>query len=66
MLITKAIVALHNYLMVHKSNYCPLGHADSDTTNRMRPGGWRNEIEGFTGMTPIGTQGSNNFSRPGS
>ena len=66
-LITKAIVVLHNYLMVHESStYCPPGHADMDTANGVRLGDWRGETEGFTGLTSIGVQGSNNYTKTAS
>ena len=65
--ITKAIVAMHNYLMVHESSqYCPPGYTDIDTPNGTRPGEWRNEAIGFNALSPICCQGSNNFTRSAS
>ena len=51
--ITKAVVALHNYLMLHESSlprderrYCPPGCTDADDKNANAiPGAWRGGIE---------------------
>ncbi|XP_057310152.1 uncharacterized protein LOC130648138 [Hydractinia symbiolongicarpus] len=62
--ITKAVVALHNYLMKHESaSYCPSGYPDVEATNGITPGEWRSETTDCNGLLPIANQGSNNFSR---
>lgn len=64
---TKAVVALHNYLMHGKSFesnlYCPPGFADVETSNGIRRGGWRNEVDGIDGLADIPQLGSNNYSK---
>ena len=61
-LITKAVVALHNFLMVNQRqhgdhSYCPPGFIDHSDENPS--GDWRKETEGYTGLIPIGSTGSN-------
>ena len=62
-LITKAAIGLHNFLMKTQaidSNYayCPNAYADQSRRGG-RPGQWRNDVVGLTQLT---SQGSNNFS----
>ena len=62
--VTKACVALHNYLIADKmedgySIYCPHGFADT----RGRPGEWREVADNDTGFVNIPRLGSNNYSR---
>ncbi len=59
--ITKAVVALHNFLMLngislprHERQYCPPGFIDSeDKDANVIPGGWRSEVEMDTGHHPV-------------
>ena len=64
--ITKATVALHNYLLDHENRYCPLGFADTDMIISHRPGDWRNEVQNHEGLVSISKQGSNNYSQSAS
>ena len=67
--ITKAVVALHNYLMSNRhvatesNRYCPYGYTDMETPQSSRPGDWRNEVVGDQGLVPISQIGSNNYTR---
>lgn len=67
--ITKAVVALHNYLMSFQdvgttsNRYCPPGYTDVETMQGSRPGDWRKEVRGDSGLFPISRQGSNNYSK---
>ena len=69
--ITKAAVALHNYLMngrkfeADRFMYCPIGFVDADSSNgNMRNGLLRQEIQGYEGLAPMRRQlGSNNYTR---
>ena len=60
--ITKAVVALHNYLMVENEqnnlNYCPPGYADSIAVSDLR-----NTAGTSCAPQPIRRFGSNNYSR---
>ena len=67
---TKAVVALHNYLMHGKSfeasRYCPPGFADTENSYGFKKGAWRNEVEAFhstAGLADIQQLGSNNYSK---
>ena len=67
-LITKAVVALHNFLMMSQCKYgdytyCPPGFADHETAQERSSGNWRDETQNFTGLVPIRTIGSNNYSK---
>ena len=68
-LITQAVVALHNFLMKSQRvngeyNYCPHGFADIDNCRGQTSGNWRTETQGFTGLTPISSSSSsNNYTR---
>ena len=61
--ITKAAVILHNFLMRRKERgtYCPPDYVDQ--AQGTLPGRWRVEASGVQGLTVLGIQGSNNFSR---
>ena len=63
--ITKAAVILHNFLMRRKerSTYCPPDYVDQETAQGTLPGRWPVEANGVQGLTALGIQGSNNFSR---
>jgi len=65
--ITKAVVALHNFLMATRSvedacNYCPFNYVDQEHSNGMQAGQWRQEIESG-GILQINHIGSNNYSK---
>ena len=66
--ITKAVVALQNYLMrartsgITRSNYCPPTFIDREISGNMRDGEWRSDVTG-TVFQEITNQGSNNYSR---
>ena len=67
-LVTKATVALHNFLMTSQSNtdnfsYCPVNYVDQENTRGRVPGQWRNEVADIQGLTPAGSQGTHNFTR---
>ena len=67
-IITKAVVALHNYLMkkctnVNNYNYCPSSYTDKDTTSGLILGDWRKEHVSSVGLQNIAQIGSNNYSR---
>ena len=67
-LITKAVVALHNFLMMSQMRdrdftYCPIGFADVENSQNRRSGEWRNETENFSGLLPITILGSHNYTR---
>ena len=55
--ITKAIVALHNFLMSLNSNdnysYCPHGFVDQDNSSGIIEGEWRTEKENILGLRDI-------------
>ena len=67
--ITKALVALHNYLMAGReygapSRYCPRGFVDSESpTGAHLRGEWRSLVENDQGMQPLRRAGSNNYAR---
>ena len=66
--ITKACVALHNYLMKDRfsdgtSLYCPPSFVDQEIHNRRRSGQWRGVVGNDTGLQCVGQVGSNNYSR---
>ena len=68
--ITKAAVALHNFLMKTQSNnvngnfsYCPPDFVDQDDGSVQIPGQWRREVHDVQGMERINCQGSNNSAR---
>ena len=65
--ITKASVALHNFLMSLNSNdnysYCPPGFVDQDNSSGIIEGEWRREKEHILGLRDIEHLGSNNYSK---
>lgn len=65
--ITKACVALRNYLMKgspqHESTNCPPGFVDFERNNQIVRGAWRNEVYNETGFRELKRTGSNNFSK---
>ena len=68
--ITKAVAALHNYLMKRRIqnyennyNYCPTSYADRDTRLGLTLGDWRKEHGNTAGLQQISQMGSNNYSR---
>ena len=66
-LITKAVVALHNFLMSKHSqnnfNYCPPNYTDTDGPCGFRPGEWRKETPASSALEAIPQMCSNNYSR---
>ena len=66
-LVTKAVVALHNFLMVTNSStnskYCPRNYIDQDGPSGFRAGDWRSETNSGMGLQPISRTGSNNYSK---
>ena len=65
-LITKAIVALHNFLMSiteDNYNYSPTNFVDQDGPNGLVPGEWGRDSDDITGLVNIRKDGSNNHSR---
>ena len=63
---TKAIVALHNYLMADRhfdtnNTYCPPDYVDLEHDGRVREGLWRQESDSSS-LQDIGSMGSNNYS----
>ena len=67
-MVTKAVVALHKHFMkIQRLNgehdYCPPGFADQDGYQVQRRGDWRASVQGYTGLAPIHSLGSNNYSR---
>ena len=65
--ITKAIVALHNFLMSLNSNdnysYRPPGFVDQDNSSGIIEGEWGREKENILGLRDIEHLGSNNYSK---
>ena len=62
--ITKACVALHNYLMANKkfgeiNSYCPNGFIDQDV---QRNGEWWEIVKDDSGLIPLSRNCSNNYS----
>ncbi|CAB4030052.1 Hypothetical predicted protein [Paramuricea clavata] len=67
-LVTKAVVALHNFLMTINSSrdnykYCPRTFMDEDGPSGLRAGEWRKDRNAVLGLQPISRTGSNNYSR---
>ena len=64
--ITKAVVALHNYLMRKNSlnacRYCPRNYIDQDSTTGVTAGEWREKQSEISGLQPLKRVGSNNYS----
>ncbi len=67
--ITKAVVALRNYLMNGKtfestSKYCPAGFTDTEGPGgKQLEGEWRSVIQRDQGLIPLRRAGSNNYSQ---
>lgn len=64
--ITKAAIALHNFLMKSQSathTYCPPELVDQETMRFTRPGQWRSDITNGGALTHLVSQGSHNFTR---
>lgn len=64
-LITKAIVALHNFLMsdrIARNVYCPSNFVDHEGNLGINPGEWRNESIS-NALKDISSVSSNNYSR---
>ncbi|XP_057310637.1 uncharacterized protein LOC130648602 [Hydractinia symbiolongicarpus] len=67
-LITKAVVALHNYLMTVSNandtyNYCPENYVDRGSQNNIIPGEWRKDSESISGIQDLTNCSSNNYSK---
>ena len=66
-LITKAIVALHNLLMFKNAStnnrYCPRNFVDHDGPSGFEAGEWRQNRADFGSLRPISQSGSNNYSK---
>jgi len=59
---TKAVVALHNFLMDDRKMYCPRGFADNFANGILREGSWRNkDINSEGAFNDIGRVSTNNF-----
>ena len=69
-LVAKAVVALHNYLMKKCTNadknnnysYCPPSYTDQETRSGTKLGDWRKEQKNTGGLQQIQQTGSNNYS----
>ena len=65
--ITKATVALHNFLMANRTSgegrYCPAGFADYEISGQARKGNWRELVHNDSGLLPVRQLGSNNYSK---
>ena len=65
--VTKACVALHNFLMktnnANSNGYCPANYVDTDGPSGERPGDWRREENSSFALQPLNNAGSNNYSR---
>ena len=63
--ITRAIIALPNFLMLLNSNdnysYCPPGFADQDHSSEIIEGEWRREKQNILGLRDIEHIGSNKY-----
>jgi len=62
--ITKASVALHNFLMkdrIFSDKYCPTSFIDNDSNGRVRNGEWRDIVRNDTGLLSVGRCGANNY-----
>ena len=64
--ITKAVVALHNFLMRNNSlnacRYCPRNYIDQDSITGVIAGEWREKQSEISGLQPLKRVGSNNYS----
>ena len=68
-LITKSVVALHNFLMKKCSSqsenysYCPPSYIDQESRSGVVPGNWKKEEAVCDGLLLIQKLGSNNYSK---
>ena len=67
-LVTKAVVALHNFLMKSLKKdgdyyYCPPGFADTENVGSSCSGSWRTEIQDCTGLISIASTVSHNYTK---
>ena len=68
-LITKSVVALHNFLMKKRAcqsenySYCPPSYVDQENRSGVVPGDWRKEEAVCDGLLLIQKLGSNNYSK---
>ena len=68
-LITKSVVALHNFLMKKRASqsenysYCPPSNVDQESRSGVVPGDWRKEETVGDGLQLIQKLGSNNYSK---
>ena len=67
-LITKAAIALHNFLISLNSSsdqyaYCPTNFVDQESPNGYCPGTWRDDESDTNGLQPLEKVGSNNYSK---
>ena len=60
-LATKAIVALHNYLMADSKFYFPPSFGDLSIGKTVRPGDWRNDVSCQNSLRNLLKIGSNNY-----
>ena len=64
--ITKAVVALHNFLMteneLNNQNYCPPTYSDRDGPSGLQLGEWRLDEQNIHGLLPISNHASNHYS----
>ena len=63
--VTKAVVALHNFLIDSKeadghNYYCPVSFTDYDGPNGFRPGDWRLDAQNVNELLPITSLGASN------
>ena len=65
--ITKSVVALHNFLMTKNEaanqDYCPSSFIDRDGSNGTLPGELRRDQENITGMVPVSKASSNKYAQ---
>ena len=60
-LATKAIVALHNYLVADSKFYFPPSFGDLSIGKTVRPGDWRNDVSCQNSLRNLSKIGSNNY-----
>ena len=65
--ITKAVVALHNFLMTENNfnvnyDYCRGTFVDQDVPNSLQLGEWRRDGKNVNGLVPSNNNASNNYS----
>ncbi|XP_057299249.1 uncharacterized protein LOC130629887 [Hydractinia symbiolongicarpus] len=64
--LTKAVVALHNFLVTLKDNesiYCPANFVDRETKDGFVPDDWRKGNENIMGLQDLTHVSSNNYSK---